>query len=855
MKKLLLLILSAALAFGQNAARMLSGVNYQSGSSYTLQAVDRTKLTVFTSSSSTSVTLPAGTTNHFEAGAIFSVLNIGSGTVTINCSSCTINTLSVLTLNTNEGADIYSDGTNYAANKGGGGGGGGGGVAGSGTPNILPKWILTSTLGDSAFSEGTSTSATSKAFTAPTLAATNLAGSGAKCLHVDNSGLISLASADCGTSTSGTASEYIPLENCTSDQTGNSFYTVASLTNWFDAHWEFTKNANSYMTCMVRVPNNVATTPNAAFVLELAADDGTAGHTANFQTCDTAITSTGSLNVGALSCAANQPYTTTTTAYQRSTLSYNVQSTIAANYILAVKIATSTTGTAPSNNMLLWPYLKIDVNGATSGGGGGSGDVSVFGTPTANQIAQWVDSSHIQGINFLTVPLGGTGLTNGTSGGIPYFSGTTTMASSGLLGASLPVFGGGAGAAPFAGTVSGNTTLMMSGSGGFTAGNCLTIDASGNVVDSGSPTCGGGGSGITSLGGQVGAAQSFSTGNDTNVTITEASASNNHQFSMGWTGTLAAARLNASVVQNCSVGSLPLSCSIAAQTLTLGITSTWPASALNANVVQAVTPGTNITASILSQNLSIGLTGQVAGANGGTGLSTIAAHQIPVATATNVYTAKTLPDCHGITDALNFTQSGDSWTCNTLSVLANPMNTEGDIIIGGTAGAPTRVPAPTTTDNVPFVLTSTSTSGVGGDPTWGLLGVAGRQVSGSSDTVLATDRAGWISYNGSSATAIALPSAASFGSNFTFGVGVNGTVGGSGATITATTSKFQPENSSTLVILQGENCSITSYDNVDYWHRCSPGQLVAGTGMSITRSTLGDTINIANTAVTPGSYT
>jgi hypothetical protein len=153
---------------------------------------------------------------------------------------------------------------------------------------------------------------------------------------------------------------FIPLENCTPDQTGNSFYTVASLTNWFAGHWEFVTNNASFITCMVRIPHPLAVTPNAAIVLEIAANDGTAGHTANFQSCDIAITATASINVAAPTCAANQAYTTTSTAYSRVTLTYLVQSTVAADNLLVVKIATSTSGTQPSNNIFVYPYLKID---------------------------------------------------------------------------------------------------------------------------------------------------------------------------------------------------------------------------------------------------------------------------------------------------------------------------------------------------------------------------------------------------------------------------------------------------------------------------------------------------------------
>lgn len=56
----------------------------------------------------------------------------------------------------------------------------------------------------------------------------------------------------------------------------------------------------------------------------------------------------------------------------------------------------------------------------------------------------------------VTVANGGTGLSSGTSGGVPYYSGSTTIASSAALGTNNLVLGGGAGAAP---TTDANWTL------------------------------------------------------------------------------------------------------------------------------------------------------------------------------------------------------------------------------------------------------------------------------------------------------------------------------------------------------------------------------------------------------------
>jgi hypothetical protein len=65
----------------------------------------------------------------------------------------------------------------------------------------------------------------------------------------------------------------------------------------------------------------------------------------------------------------------------------------------------------------------------------------------------------------LAATLGGTGLASGTSGGVPYFSTGTTLASSAALTANALIKGGGAGAAPVASTatVDGSGNLTVTG--------------------------------------------------------------------------------------------------------------------------------------------------------------------------------------------------------------------------------------------------------------------------------------------------------------------------------------------------------------------------------------------------------
>jgi hypothetical protein len=73
----------------------------------------------------------------------------------------------------------------------------------------------------------------------------------------------------------------------------------------------------------------------------------------------------------------------------------------------------------------------------------------------------------------LAVAHGGTGLTGGTSGGIPYFSGAATLSSSAALTANAIVKGGGAGAAPVA------SGVLIDGSNNITGAASVTVNAGG----------------------------------------------------------------------------------------------------------------------------------------------------------------------------------------------------------------------------------------------------------------------------------------------------------------------------------------------------------------------------------------
>lgn len=154
-------------------------------------------------------------------------------------------------------------------------------------------------------------------------------------------------------------------------------------------------------------------------------------------------------------------------------------------------------------------YLRTNGGSGTTfcikeSGSGNTGWACVGTIPAASIAASKLVGTDIATVGTVTsgtwsattiaVNKGGTGITSGTSGGVLAFTASGTIASSGALTVNLPVIGGGAGAAPGVGTRTGNTTQFATWTGVTTSGNCVQLDASGNLIASGD-VCGGAGGG------------------------------------------------------------------------------------------------------------------------------------------------------------------------------------------------------------------------------------------------------------------------------------------------------------------------------------------------------------------------
>lgn len=140
----------------------------------------------------------------------------------------------------------------------------------------------------------------------------------------------------------------------------------------------------------------------------------------------------------------------------------------------------------------------------------------------------------------------------------------------------------------------------------------------------------------------------------------------------------------------------------------------------------------------------------------------------------------------------------------------------------GSATTISGLAAPTTPSNVMQFFTSTNAAGSAAAPAWTPPGVTPNPQTGTTYTVLATDRAAYVTFSNAGAIAVTLPQAGSsgFANNFVF---LACDIGAGTATITPTTSTISytsgsayTAGASTLALSTGQ-CAWVYSDNTNYF--------------------------------------
>lgn len=148
-------------------------------------------------------------------------------------------------------------------------------------------------------------------------------------------------------------------------------------------------------------------------------------------------------------------------------------------------------GALPTGTITSAANTNVAVYSASTTVGGSSNLTYSAGAFTIGSTGTQAGSLLLSGSSTGTITVKGSGTTIGTYN----FNLPTTSGTSGQILAS----GGGSAAAMSWDSVSGTTTTLATVTGGLTNGHCLAADASGNLIDNGSP-CGSGGSGTVTSG-------------------------------------------------------------------------------------------------------------------------------------------------------------------------------------------------------------------------------------------------------------------------------------------------------------------------------------------------------------------
>lgn len=187
---------------------------------------------------------------------------------------------------------------------------------------------------------------------------------------------------------------------------------------------------------------------------------------------------TGSAQYALINCTGNPAglLTITAPASSRQYIVINATSTSQSVKIVGTGPTTGVTIVSGEKAIVAWngtDYVKVSSSL-------GTGDVVGPASATDSALVAFNGTTGklIKQAATITVAQGGTGLSSGTSGGIPYYSGTTTIASSAALAANAIVLGGGAGVAP-ATTATGTGVVSAIGNNTNSASGLAVLNASG----------------------------------------------------------------------------------------------------------------------------------------------------------------------------------------------------------------------------------------------------------------------------------------------------------------------------------------------------------------------------------------
>lgn len=400
--------------------------------------------------------------------------------------------------------------------------------------------------------------------------------------------------------------------------------------------------------------------------------------------------------------------------------------------------------------------------------------------------------------------------------------------------------------------VSGERNLCGS-TGSFTSGHIVAANATGttcDLVDGGTGT----GSGTVtnfSANNITTGTQNFATQGVTSpgvtpaLTFTIANAPAHTVFGNSTGGSAApdyvslSAAMEPATTVNSVVNDTNVTGAISGQALTLGWTGTLAAARQPATTVNSVVNDTNVTGSIAAQALTLGWTGALGAARGGTGQTSYTKGDTICPSAATTITKLAVGANARVLTANSAATCGIDWEVvpsgvvidtnavdNSSQTLLNFTSTSGatGITFSNPSGGVESAVLANTDGSGNSVTTSTLTGFAQGDYLCGdatpkfvncVAGVPLNAQTGTTYTVLSTDRGKLITHVNASAIAVTLPQASStgFANNFfvkdcNIGTGTNGAV-----TYTPTTSTIN--GAATLVLLVGQCASIFS-DNTNY---------------------------------------